>query len=242
MSAILQIIDGVMVRKWAFLGVFFLVFSFSYGLLFAFDWLPEPIETTAVGETTSVKVIETASQLAATHVTNVEQLPEVGPAISAADTDTAGTHDTTGDVLPQTLTIDTLGRTVPVLNPASRTVSALDAALLKGVVRHPDSATLGQEGNLFILGHSSYLPVVTNKNFQALNGIQNLKWGDTLRLTSADTQYMYRVEKVYKAKASALTIPVRGEGKHLTLATCNSFGSTDDRYIVEASLVSTKPL
>ena len=95
---------------------------------------------------------------------------------------------------------------------------------------------------MFILGHSSYLPTVHNRNFQALNGIQNLKWGDTIKLRSKDTEYTYKVEKTYKVKASGFTVPVAGKGKTLTLATCNSFGSTDDRYIVEATLVATKAL
>ncbi|MEZ4200358.1 MAG: hypothetical protein R3B69_02055 [Candidatus Paceibacterota bacterium] len=58
------------------------------------------------------------------------------------------------------MSISALGRTVPVLNPASRSVAVLDEALLSGVVRHPDSADFSEPGNILILGHSSYLPNV----------------------------------------------------------------------------------
>lgn len=226
MQTLLHAIDRAMEHKVAFLGTFFIVFTVSYGALAAVDFLPEP-KTAA------------ASVAAATAASGENVIPQTSTVTS---TPVAPLVETTATSLPQSLTIDALDRTVAVLNPASNSVSSLDAALLKGVVRHPDSAMIGEEGNLFILGHSSYLPTVQNKNFQALNGIQNLKWGDTIRLKTADAEYTYRVEKVYKAKASALVIPVAGEGHRLTLATCNSFGSTDDRFIVEASLLSTKAL
>ena len=138
--------------------------------------------------------------------------------------------------------IPTLERNVPVLNPETNDVTALDNGLLKGLVRHPDSALLGEDGNVLILGHSSYLPNVMNKNFQALNGIQKLKWGDVIELESEGTRYTYRVEKVYQAKASTVTIPTEVTAKRLTLVTCNSFGAKEDRFIVEAKLLSEKTL
>jgi LPXTG-site transpeptidase (sortase) family protein len=146
------------------------------------------------------------------------------------------------DALPLTLAIDALDREVTVLNPESSAIADLDAALLSGVVRHPDSATFADTGNMFILGHSSYLPTVRNKNYQAFNGLQNLKAGDVVRLRSASVEYLYTVEKVYKAKAQDVEVPLSGSEARLTLATCNSFGSKDDRYIVEAVLTDEKPL
>jgi LPXTG-site transpeptidase (sortase) family protein len=143
-------------------------------------------------------------------------------------------------VLPETLRIPKLDRVVTVLNPASRTIADLDAALLSGVVRHPDSAHLEQLGNVFILGHSSYLPVVRNKNFQAFNGIEQLDWGDTIFITADGVEYEYRVDRVYRARAQEVTVPIAGDEKQLTLATCNSFGSKDDRFIVEASQVAAR--
>jgi LPXTG-site transpeptidase (sortase) family protein len=217
MHSLARAIDAILEYKWSFLTAFFIFFTVSYGLLALADLLPESpkAQSETVASTTPTITVATTSP---------------------SDTLFAGEVD----ALPNTMTIERLNRTVPVLNPASRSIEALDSALLEGVVRHPDSATMKDEGNIFILGHSSYLPVVNNRSFQAFNGIQDLVWGDVITIASADVVSAYRVEKVYKAKASALTIPVAGEGKRLTLATCNSFGSTDDRYIVEAELVSSK--
>lgn len=204
--------------------MFFFVFTGSFAFLYAVDFYPEPVKTVAE----SPKL----------------PLPAVAPVVATATAPvvTAKASSIGADTLPLSMTIAALDRTVKVLNPSSNSVSALDTALLEGVIRHPDSATFGEEGNMFILGHSSYLPTVHNLNFQALNGIQNLKWGDTIKLSSNDTEYTYKVEKNYKAKASGFTVPVAGKGKTLTLVTCNSFGSTEDRYVIEATLISTKTL
>jgi LPXTG-site transpeptidase (sortase) family protein len=243
MQSLFAALNEAMERKVAFLGTFFVIFTITYAAFAAFDFLPEPVKagekapiaTTTVKNTVPTPAVQTSPSSTTTQTTTTTA------SHSTQTTPTTVKQSSTGE-LPKTLTIDALGRTLTVYNPASRSVSSLDTALLSGVVRHPDSAELDQNGNVFILGHSSYLPVVHNKSYQAFNGIQNLKWGDTIRVDSATTEYVYRVEKVYKAKASGLVIPVAEAGKHLTLATCNSFGTTDDRFIVEASLLSTKPL
>lgn len=209
-------------ERWApFLLVFFFIVLVSYAVLYALDFIPEPIEEDTTPVNTEVAEDETDSE-------NEPTLPYTGV--------------TDADPLPATITFDSLDKTLTVLNPTSRKVADLDNALLSGVVRHPDSADFETTGNIFILGHSSYLPNVFNKNFQAFNEIQKLTWGDTIRLRSTDTEYVYQVERVYKAKASEVSVPVSSGEAKLTLATCNSFGSKDDRFIVEASLISKKAL
>ncbi len=217
-----ELVDALLLRKVAFLLTFFVVFLATYALLAWFDFLPEAPAPQA--PTIESPATETALTLSVID----EPLPEaLTPAIP---------------VFPDTLVIDGLDRTVSVLNPNSRTVADLDAALLYGVVRHPDSATLDQVGTVLVLGHSSYLPTVLNPNFQAFNGIQHLEFGDTIRLQSGDVEYVYRVDRVYRAKAEDIAVPIAGEEHRLVLATCNSFGSVDDRYIVEAGLLETRTI
>jgi LPXTG-site transpeptidase (sortase) family protein len=243
MQSFLNVIDRIMARKWAFLAAFFVIFTLTYALLAALDFLPEPVKTAPNNNDIHAATAITApvpDNKPAPVTTTMVPAPIPVPAVVTPVASNALQAASTA--LPKTMTIDALGRTLTILNPASRSVSSLDTALLSGVARHPDSATLGEDGNIFILGHSSYLPVVHNKNYQAFNGIQTLTYGDIIRVDSTTTEYIYRVEKVYKAKASALVIPVAEAGKHLTLATCNSFATTDDRFIVEATLQSTKTL
>lgn len=210
----------IRLRKVAFFVTFFVAVFVAYTVLFIIDFIPEPVKEDPIEEPAiGMQVAEGVEE-----VQEIEEVEEVIPEV-------------VGSPLPLKIIFDTLGKEISVLNPQSRAIAALDTALLDGAVRHPDSADFTEDGNIFILAHSSYLPNVFNKNFQAFNGIQDLTWGDTVRLQSEDMEYVYRVDKVYKAMASEVFVPeTPGEAK-LTLATCDSFGSKDDRFIVEATLV-----
>ena len=215
-----ELTDAVLLRKVAFLLTFFTVFLFSYAFLSWLDFLPELVEPKE--DNMPTQSIEAEVPVVAPIV--------IEPVVKA---------EPVNPVYPTNIYIAALDRNIAVQNPTSRNIADLDAALLKGAVRHPDSATLERTGTVFILAHSSYLPVVHNKAFQAFNDIQKLKWGDLIEITTAEGLYVYRVDKVYRAKAHEVTVPIAGTEKRLFLATCNSFGSTDDRYIVEAELFET---
>ena len=248
MSSILIFIENILSRKVSFVTVFVLVFGASFAFLYAVDFYPEAPEDIST-ETTHPNHIQddgmsepqqnrpSILHLEANLADENDEPTPPAPINTSNDQINVGFGE-----LPQSITFNSLNKTVGVLNPSSRTISDLDAALLNGAVRHPDSATFANEGTIFILGHSSYLPVVNNKNYQAFNDIQNLKWGETIELTSEDTVYTYRVDKVYQAKASEVTVPIAGTGPKLVIATCNSFASKDDRFVVESSLTSSKPL
>jgi LPXTG-site transpeptidase (sortase) family protein len=223
------IFDKISEQKGTFFGTFFVVFLISYLFLVAIDFVPERENVGGI-ESVQMDVADTS---------NTELATTTAPVKDAFSYSLGATHD---PVMPESVYIKRLDKRVRVSNPTSNTVGALDAALLDGVVRHPDSADLAEDGNVFILGHSSYLPNVVNKNFQAFNGIQNLEWGDIIEVTSAGYVHIYEVEKVYKASAVDATVAIEGTGPRLTLATCNSFGSKDDRFIVEAKRVEVRPL
>lgn len=188
------------------------VIAITYGVLYVLDFLPEKPETEVVEEVAKEAPVAEVAQVAV-------------------------------DPLPVSIIFDSLdNKEVKILNPETDSVAALDTALLSGVVRHPNSADFKNTGTILILGHSSYLPVVRNKNFQAFNGIQKLVWGDTIRVRSLDTEYVYSVDRVYEAKATDAEIAIQKGVAKLTLATCNSFGTKDDRFVVEATLVDSRPI
>lgn len=212
-------------RKVAFLATFFCVVVISYAVLYIIDFIPEPIE---MEQEEKEQIQKTTVEKAVVDTKPEEPIVEV--------------VKVPVDPLPVSIYFDKLGRGVDVLNPPSSDIAVLDEALLDGAVRYPESADFNTTGNMFILAHSSYLPNVFNKNFQAFNDIQKLTWGDTIRVRSADTEYVYRVQKVYQDKASNIVIPqTQGEAK-LTLSTCDVLSAKEDRYVVEADFVGSQKL
>lgn len=143
--------------------------------------------------------------------------------------------------LPTKIDIASIGLSVTVSNPTSTNVAVLDNALLTGAVRYPTSSQLGENGNVIIFGHSSYLPIVNNKAYKAFDGIQKLSKGDRITVTGSGHTYVYSVDTVVKASTSD-SIPLTVSAATLTLATCNSFGDHNDRFVVTATLVETNSL
>lgn len=174
----------------------------------------------------------------------LDLLPEVKEAVSARVPAlvAAPVARVTAPELPTTIAIPSIDVEATIANPTSTSVPVLDEALHGGVVRYPTSAKLGEEGNVIIFGHSSYLPVVRNQSFKAFNNIQKLKKGDQILVTSGTRTYVYAVDTVREADAGEDEIPLTATGNTLTLATCDSFGEKSDRFIVTATLISVETL
>jgi LPXTG-site transpeptidase (sortase) family protein len=153
-------------------------------------------------------------------------------------------HDAVPPVseLPSHIEIPAIGRVAIVSNPTSTVIADLDKELLKGAVRYPTSAKLGEEGNVILFGHSSYLPIVGNEAYKTFNGIQKLVAGDEVRVSSEGRVYIYRVRNVLRKSAEDDGIPLAVTGKVLTLSTCDSFGKKSDRFVVTADFVESRPV
>lgn len=143
--------------------------------------------------------------------------------------------------LPVSIEIPSIKLAVSVANPIATDVPTLDAALHGGSVRYPTSAKLGSDGNVILFGHSSYLPVVNNPAYKAFNEIQKLKKEDRILVTGETRTFVYQVETVNSADAGTDGIPLSVSGQMLTLATCDSFGTKSDRFIVTARFVESYP-
>lgn len=174
----------------------------------------------------------------------VDSLPEAIPKTPVVEevTQTQTPIVTEQTEMPVRITVKKIDLDVTIVNPVSTDIEVLDTALLKGAVRYPTSAQLGQEGTVLLFGHSSYLPIVNNKNFKAFDGIQNLVAGDSVSVYSAGMEYRYSVTGMRKAKAEEDSVELPATGKHLALVTCNSFATKSDRFIVTADLVGIYPL
>lgn len=144
-------------------------------------------------------------------------------------------------VEPLHITIKSVGIDFQIMNPQSRDVSVLDRALMEGVVHYPGSGTLEEDTNMFLFGHSSHLPKVNNKSFQAFNNLEKVLVGDMIRVQSNDKEYLYEVKSISLTEADEALVSLSNPSgkKRLTLSTCNSFGAKTERYVVEAEFVGS---
>ncbi|MBU3668892.1 MAG: sortase, partial [Candidatus Taylorbacteria bacterium] len=141
--------------------------------------------------------------------------------------------DIPNNIIPDTLVIPSIGVNTVVRNPTSTNVDDLDQELTKGTVRYPGSGTIGH-GNMFIFGHSTGYKVVINKAYKVFNELKNLTKGNEILLQSGSKTYVYVVTSVQKVNKDTTEIIFNAQNSMLTLATCDSFGSKSDRYVVEA--------
>jgi len=142
--------------------------------------------------------------------------------------------------LPLTIKIPIIGVDSEVYNPATTSAEVLDNYLLKGAVRYPGSGLLGGDGNIFIFGHNTGIPIVNNQAFKTFNGLKNLKAGDLIQVFSDKYEYDYKVTSLKMVGADKAFVEFNTKSEMLTISTCNNFGAKSDRYVVESVFVSKK--
>jgi LPXTG-site transpeptidase (sortase) family protein len=161
----------------------------------------------------------------------LSNLPTLG------DTD-ASVQSAEATALPSHISAPSIGLDLPIQNPATTDVNALDALLQNGPARYALSAKLGEDGNVVIFAHSSHLPIVHNKMYQAFNRVPELQEGDTIMLTGDQKTYMYSVISVSKADTSNGTIDLsKSQGKRLTLVTCDTVTGKTARFVLQATFI-----
>lgn len=189
----------------------------------------------------AVQPVASATYTAGESSVSNTQTPTQNQNTTVQNTSQTGNTVPSSSALPTRIVIPKIGKNLPINNPSATDVAALDTSLLSGVVRYPLSAKLNQTGTIFIFGHSSHLPVVQNKMFQAFNDIETLKAGDTLEVQGSGHTYIYTVDVVRKADAAEDYVDLESHGEQrLILSTCDSFGKKTTRWIVEATLASVE--
>lgn len=213
------------VRRGPFLFTFGLMFVFSLSAANTVGFVPYYVDGTEPGDDGVA----------------LWSLPQLGD--EADTTSQQPAEPTVPAFVPERITSHAIGLDLPVLNPSTTNVAALDEELKSGVVRYPGSAKPGEQGNVLIFGHSSHLPVVHNQMYRAFNNLPELAEGDFVTLEGGGYAYLYRVTEVRKTDANEEYIDLSaGGGKKLTLSTCDTFGAKSSRWVVEADFVSAYPL
>ena len=110
--------------------------------------------------------------------------------------------------------------------------------LKKGVVHYPGTAEPGQNGNLFITGHSSYYPWDNGKYKDVFAALHNLKEGDEYYIFDKGKKYKYVITT--RKIVSPYDVSVLDQDytkKTSTLMTCTPVGTAKNRLILQSELV-----
>ena len=256
-ASIIQAGRRAYARKWSFLVVFLVILLVAVRVVFVTGFVPNPVDFSTIGsdiasssvslENSPLAVGLPLSVVTGSNDTSTQTNTKTAATASVKNTNASATHSQSGSLnmngeLPVKISIASIGLSATVANPATTDVNALDQYLLSGAARYPTSATLDQEGNVILFGHSSYLPVVINHAYKTFDGIQKLKSGDEITVYSTTHVYTYAVTNVAQQSATSDAIPLTTSGHTLTLATCDSFGQKTDRFVVTATLVGSSAL
>lgn len=169
----------------------------------------------------------------------LSNLPELGEEITQIGHPMSNLEESMTGVMPSRISIPSINLDLPIQNPETRDIDALDALLKAGPARYVDSALLGEKGNVLIFGHSSHLPVVHNQMYKAFNRVPELVAGDTITVSGGGKEYFYSVVSVRRADANEEQIDISRSGNRLTIVTCDTLTSKSTRWIVEAELIGS---
>ncbi len=209
------IMKGSFQNKIFFLVLFLVIFSVSFSILYFLGFIP--LELAPTNEEPSLpSPTSTSLSLGVTPIPSGEE--------------------------PLRILISSIGVDSPIRNPNSTDIDALDTELLKGVVHYPGSGIPGVVGNMFLFGHGSNLPVIHNQAYKVFTQIKNLKQGDIIHVLTQTKNYSYSVAKVTLVDASKALVDFSTARKMLTLSTCDTFGTKQQRYVVEADFSGSADL
>ena len=225
------------------IGVFFsvttIIFFTSLSAADSIGFVPYYIDGSTPASTGSSESVSTLDVVA------LSSLPELGADDGFAKQIAVPTPASA--VIPRTtkptrIEIGAVSIDLPVQNPVTRDIGALDTLLQKGPARYVDSAEIGEKGNVIIFAHSSHLPIVHNQMFRAFNKIPDLSVGDSITLVGADdVRYLYSVRSVVKASIdSGTTIATVSDVPILTLVTCDTLTGKSARFVLTADFVGVE--
>lgn len=135
---------------------------------------------------------------------------------------------------PSKIIIDKINVESNIQHPSKVSVSVLDAALKEGVVHYPGSGRPGDDRRMFLFGHSSRLPVVQNQAYKSFNGLEELSVGDEIKVQGGGDTFVYQVSSVRVVDKDEALVSFTDSKGGLTLSTCTTFGSRENRVVVKA--------
>jgi len=139
------------------------------------------------------------------------------------------------------LLIEKIGVSAPIIpNVDGLNEKIYYPALKKGVAQFKGSQNPDEKGNLFVFGHSSYMPGAVGTKFtEVFKRLYELKKGNEFVVYYKGTQYHYKVTKSFKTDDKDWSVmdptPKNQDDKTVTLMTCWPPGSNVKRWVVTAT-------
>jgi len=138
---------------------------------------------------------------------------------------------------PDTIYIEKLGLSAPIIYVEERTEDAYQEAMTRGVGHYPGTAIVGDLGNAYLFGHSSRAPW-TNSDYNTIFSlIPKLEIGDEIKATDHEGRiYTYKVVRkfVVDPDYTGVLDQYDNEKRIMTLQTSWPLGMTLRRYVVIA--------
>lgn len=110
--------------------------------------------------------------------------------------------------------------------------------LLEGVVHSKGTALPGQQGNIFITGHSSYYSWVNSNYKDVFALLDKLSADDKIYIKYSTSIFTYEVSGWRIVASDDTSVMDQGYGQTLTLMTCVPIGTNLNRLIINANLIS----
>jgi LPXTG-site transpeptidase (sortase) family protein len=138
---------------------------------------------------------------------------------------------------PSRLAIPSIGLIAPMVWNIEE--QAVQRSLQRGLVHYKGTAKPGQEGNMVVFGHSSDYFWKRNPYATIFALLPKVAIGDLVTVTDAQgVTHQYRVDGKKVVSPFQRSVMEYTPGHQLTLITCYPVGTSLNRYIITAQLVS----
>jgi LPXTG-site transpeptidase (sortase) family protein len=137
-----------------------------------------------------------------------------------------------------TVIIPKIGVDAPIVYLDTSNNSAILEAIKNGIGHYQGTAMPGQNGNVFLTGHSSYYWWSKGKYNDVFARLHQMQIGDLIYIYYQNQKYIYRVNKSFVVRPEQVDVLNPTTSPTLTIMTCTPVGTNLRRLIVTADLIS----
>jgi len=138
---------------------------------------------------------------------------------------------------PNSIVIGKLNIDAPLVFASGTTQKELNAALDQGVLIYPGSKLPGENGEVFLSGHSSAYPWNKTQYGQVFTLLDRLQPGDIVTIYWNQYKYDYKVTRQSVVTPDKAALNAQTSSKTITLMTCWPIGTAWKRLVVEGVLI-----